>query len=230
MTPPVLRSLPRIDLRFALGVVLILVSVIGVWLVVSAARTTVPVLVAKRTLLPGEMIVAEDTRLVDVLLSEAGSHYLKKTPHPAMVLRTIEEGELVPRGAITDSYREDETRVVVKIAGEISTEIKVGSAVDVWVTENIERGVGGEPRLLVEGARVARIASESGMMARSGASIELSVKRALLPRVLAALAADAAISLVPGFDARDDAMPVTRADPGGEAQGADGAADGGKQK
>ena len=52
------RRAPWVDVRFLLGIVLILASVAGVWFVVSAARQTAPAIAAATTLVPGDVISA----------------------------------------------------------------------------------------------------------------------------------------------------------------------------
>ena len=59
------RRAPWVDVRFLLGIVLILASVAGVWFVVSAARQTAPAIAAATTLVPGDVISATDVRVVE---------------------------------------------------------------------------------------------------------------------------------------------------------------------
>ena len=62
---PRLRSrAPWADVRFLLGLVLVIVSIAGVWFVVAAARQTAPVFAATRTIVPGETVSVDDVQVV----------------------------------------------------------------------------------------------------------------------------------------------------------------------
>ena len=63
---------PWTDVRFLLGLLLVVVSIAGVWFVVAAARQTAPVFAATRTIVPGEVVAADDLQVVDIALGEVG--------------------------------------------------------------------------------------------------------------------------------------------------------------
>ena len=100
------RRAPWVDVRFLLGIVLIVASIAGVWFVVSAARQTAPMIAAARTLTPGEVITATDVRVVDVALGTLDEAYLApdELTIGAIATRTVNAGELVP-GPIQDQKR-----------------------------------------------------------------------------------------------------------------------------
>ncbi len=196
------RSRPRpfwSDVRFLLGIVLIVASVAGVWLVVSAARQTVPVFAAARTIVPGEVVSAADLEVVEVALGRVGEAYA--TPgsldQDAVATRTIAAGELVPSDAVGDARRAATTSVVMRSATDVPASVRAGTVVDVWVAPPLERGVFDAPRILVAGATVASTARDESMLGGGQVSLELVIDRADVAAVLTALSDGSALSVVP---------------------------------
>ncbi|WP_286302601.1 SAF domain-containing protein [Microbacterium suwonense] len=89
------------DLRFLIGLVLVVVSVAGVWLLISSSRQTTPVLQATHTVLPGETISSADFQVVEVGLAGLADAYLapQDLQDDAVATRTLPKGELVPSRA-----------------------------------------------------------------------------------------------------------------------------------
>lgn len=202
----VLRPKPRAfwsDARFLVGIVLIVASIVGVWLVVAAARQTVPVLAANRTIVPGEALSSSDLRVVDVALGQLGESYATPaTMEPgAVATRTIAQGELVPLSAIADASHTTTTAVVLSSAVEVPAAVTVGSTVDVWVADQVERGVYATPHILVAGATVAGIDRKGSAFGSTGTSVELVIARADVAATLAAVAGGSSLSVVPAAGA-----------------------------
>jgi hypothetical protein len=198
--PPSRRARPLwADVRFLLGIVLILVSVAGVWLVVAAARQTTPVLVASRTLVPGQQIGAGDLRVVDVALGAASASYLSAAV-PAtgrVATRTVAVGELVPVGALADAGETDVTRVVVRSDADVPASVVSGSTVEVWAAPASTTGGAAAPRLLVADAVVASVSTDAGMLGGGAAAVELVIPHSAAPDMLAAVATGASMSVLP---------------------------------
>lgn len=198
----VLRPKPRAfwsDARFLIGIALIATSIAGVWFVVAAARQTAPVLAANRTIVPGEALSSSDLRVVDVALGQLGESYA--TPamlEPgAVATRTIVQGELVPLSAVGDSSRTSTTSVVLSSAVEVPAAVTVGSTVDVWAADQVERGVFATPHILVAGATVVAVDRKSSAFGSAGTSVELVIARADVAATLAAVAGGSSLSVVP---------------------------------
>jgi hypothetical protein len=187
------------DARFLLGILLIVASVAGVWLVVAAARQTAPVYAAARTLVPGQAITAEDLRQVDVALGQLGEAYLAPGGwnDGLVATRTIEAGELVPADAVGDADRSRTTNVVVQSSVEVPASVDAGTDVEVWAAPLLEAGQYDEPRILVADATVVSVTRDDSMMGGGAASLELVIPRADVAATLAALAHEAAISVIP---------------------------------
>ncbi|MBN9178482.1 MAG: SAF domain-containing protein [Microbacterium sp.] len=187
------------DIRFLLGILLVVVSVVGVWLVVAAARQTVPVFAAARTLVPGDTVGSDDLRVVDVALGQLEDAYATPaTLEPGSIAtRTITAGELVPRGAVGAAESARTTRVVVHSATEIPAAVAPGSTVEVWAAPQLERGTFDAPRILVPTATVVSVTSDESMMGSAGPAVELVIGRADVPDTLAAISGGASLSIVP---------------------------------
>lgn len=201
-TADVARPRPRAfwaDARFLLGVVLIVASIAGVWLVVAAARQTTPVFAAAHTLVPGDVVAADDLRVVDVALGGAGDVYATPaTLEPgAVAVRTIEAGELVPLTAVGDAATAATTTISLRSAGEVPAAVTTGTVVEVWAAPQLERGEYDTPRILVPAATVVSVARDDSMMGTAGTALELVIDRAAVADTLAAVADDARLSVVP---------------------------------
>ncbi|MGP3535410.1 SAF domain-containing protein [Microbacterium sp. RD1] len=188
------------DTRFVLGLVLIAASIAGVWLVVTAARQTAPVLAAARTIVPGEVIGAGDLRPVEVALGASEGAYLAPDtlPEGAVAIRTIQEGELVPSGALGTADDARVTTIVIDTAVDVPAAVAAGSRVELWFAPPAEdQRTFAEPRILVADATVVSVAREEEVIGSAGAGLELVIPRADVAAALAAVADGSALSVVP---------------------------------
>jgi hypothetical protein len=194
------------DLRFLLGIVLVVVSIGGVWLVVSSSTSTTPVLQANRTIVAGEALVSADFQVVEVSLGAATGDYL--APHdlsPDQVAgRTIADGELLPRTAMADADTARKTTVVIDSNTGLPADLAEGAVVEVWHAPPLDDGHTSyeAPRLLVADVVVAAVTKTEGMLASSGATAELVIDRTDIAAVLAAITGGSALSVVPVGSAR----------------------------
>ena len=191
---------PWTDLRFFIGLALIIASVVGVWLIVGAAKQTTPALQAVRTIVPGEPLTSADVRVVDVALGTVGSGYLTPaTLEPGLIAtRTITEGELVPVASAADADRGRTTSVVVRSAVRVPSAVAAGTVVEVWAAAPLTDGKGfAEPEVLLAEATVASVERDDGPLASSSTTLELVVDRARIGDVLAAMTGGSSLSVVP---------------------------------
>ncbi|WP_105567671.1 SAF domain-containing protein [Microbacterium halophytorum] len=189
------------DARFSIGIGMIIVSVVGVWAVVTGARQTSPVFVAQGTIVAGEEIAPGDVAVVEAQLGSAAERYLGAAePLDGLVAqRTIASGELVPASALGEAT--DTTTVVVDSAAEVPASVTTGTPVELWSAPATEDGFDA-PRILVPDAVVGAVTRDESVMAARGASIELVVGRADVADVLGAISSGAALSVVPSGGAR----------------------------
>jgi hypothetical protein len=191
------------DARFFLGVLLVAASVIGVWLVVSAARQTVPVFAAAHTIVPGEAIGAGDFTVVDVALGPLADTYLTADDlvGARVATRTIEAGELVPAASVGDPSDARTTSVVVRSAVDVPASVEAGTVVELWSAPLLEQGAYDVPRILVADATVVSVTRDDSMMGGGAAALELVIPRADVPATLAAMSDESALSVVPTMGA-----------------------------
>ncbi len=189
------------DPRFAIGLVLVVASVAGVFVVVSSADTSTRVYTARGALAPGDAIDAGDLVVSSVRLASVDELYLVPGDIPddgLVVTRTVAAGELVPASAVGARAGVSLASVVITLGGQIPASVKPGSTVDLWAASEEETNLFGPPVVIVSGATVVRVIESDGLVASDdAASLELLVPRLRIARVLEAVANDDAMSIVP---------------------------------
>ena len=188
------------DPRFAVGIGLVVVSVVGVYGIVTATDRTVQVFSSSSALSPGDRIYAEDLVSENVRLGELGGKYLtpeELSPDGLVVTRAVAAGELIPTSALGTAASIRVASVVVTVSGQLSKSIEPGTVVDVWSAAQTDHGVFGPPTVLVGSATVVRTIESSGLIAGNGSGVEILIPREKVARALEAVANGDAISLVP---------------------------------
>lgn len=187
------------DARFFLGIALIVASIIGVWAIVGASRTTAEVFAATRTLVPGEVVSADELRVVDVALGSSAGAYLAPgaLDDGLVVVRTVAAGELVPVAATGDADAARTTTIVVRSAIDVPESISTGSLVEVWAAPPTEQGRFGTPSILVADATVVSVTRDDTMIGGGEAAVELVIPRADVAATLTAIAGESALSVIP---------------------------------
>jgi hypothetical protein len=209
------RRAPWFDPRFAIGLVLVVVSVFGVGALVSAANASVDVLAARGTLTPGERIHASDLVPTSVRVGRTTQLYLRAADVPAagvIITRAVAAGELVPQSAVGSEAGADLTSIVVSVNTALPGSVAPGSRVDLWSAVqggvgaaddgsagSVSGGVGSyaPPTVLVSAAIVVRLIDSKQLVASTGSSVELLVPKTDTASVLDAIANGAALSVVP---------------------------------
>ncbi len=189
------------DPRFAIGIGLVVVSVIGVLCIVRAADSSVRVYAARAALSPGDRVDAADFVVQSVRLGDLTGRYLGDgdVPHDGLVVtKAVAAGELVPASAVGETSGTRMTSVVVAVRGQLAKSVSAGAVVDVWAAHEVQNQEFGAPAVLVSAATVVRLVETAGIIADdSGGSVEVLVPRTKVARVLEAIANEDAISLVP---------------------------------
>lgn len=188
-----------VDVRFLVGVALVVISVVGVWLLISSSRQTTPVLQAARTVVSGETISSADLQVVDVGLGAVTERYLapQDLEPGAVATRTLSAGELIPASAVGTADELRTTTIVVSSTA-LPAGVAAGDRVELWHAPLLEDGrTFDEPRVLVADAVVVAVSEAEGMLAGSRTDVELVVDRADVAGVLAAITGASAISVVP---------------------------------
>lgn len=188
------------DIRFLIGIALVILSIVGVWLIVSSARQTTPVLQADRTIAQGEALVSDDFHIVEVSLGAVIDGYLAPQDlQPGMVAaRTLTNGELLPITAAADAQSSRTTSIVIESSVAIPESVAVGTPVELWFAPAVpDSDEFDAPRILVADVVVASIPKADGMLAQRSSMLEIVIDRADVADVLAAITGGAALSVVP---------------------------------
>lgn len=188
------------DIRFLIGLVLVILSIAGVWLIVSSARETAPVLQANRTITQGEALASGDFQVVEVSLGTVVDGYLAPQDlEPGMIAaRTVADGELLAAAATGDAESGRTTNIVVESSVGIPARVEAGTPVELWYSPPLQDdGEYDAPRILAADVVVASIPESDGVLAERSAAVELVIDRADVADVLAAINAGAALSIVP---------------------------------
>jgi hypothetical protein len=189
-----------VDPRFALGLILVIASIIGVSAVVAGSDRTIAVYAAKGPLAVGDSLEPTDLVETRVRLGGADALYLTPTRLPSgglIVTRTITAGELIPAAAVGTQAGESVTSIVLDLRGRLSGGLAAGSMVDVWSAAPTDDGGFGPPAVLVGEAAIVRILEPTGLIQSDGAKpVEVLVPKDKVAVVLEAVANDEAISLI----------------------------------
>lgn len=183
------------DPRLGVGIVLVALAVALGWWAVSSASQRVGVWAAADTLTPGDEL-AGNVILVDVDPSIAHVYVSGETEPSGTIDRVVQSGELIPLSAVTDSV--ELRTVVVPSSSAIPEGTTPGVRIDVWHTpgrsvDDAER----EPRLVAEDLLVDAVITDSSFLASQYGGVQVLVAPDLLPSLLAAMAADGDLVVVP---------------------------------
>ncbi|KQQ68838.1 SAF domain-containing protein [Microbacterium sp. Leaf320] len=190
------------DARFLIGIALVVLSIGGVWAVVSSAGSTTPVLQANRTIVRGEALVSGDFQIVEVGLGAITDRYLAPQDlHPGQVAsRTVAAGELMSETAAEDADASRTTTIVVDSSTGVPADVATGSVVELWHAPppaGDENNAQATPRILVSEAIVASVTRTDGMLATDATMVEVVVDRAEVADVLGAITGGSVLSVVP---------------------------------
>jgi Flp pilus assembly protein CpaB len=199
-SPPAVRlARPRwLDLRFAGGVALLVVSLLGVSAVINAANRTTSVWVASRPLAAGLVVGADDVHAAAVhLTSGMGPAYLSSSRSivGSVLTRPVGVDELVPARAVAEPGSAPARRLVTVSVPRYHypTDLAAGDVVDVYVVPGDAAGsVAGAaqpPKLVLDGVVVSSV-DDSG--SRFSAGSDVGVALAVPPADVAALVSAAA--------------------------------------
>jgi len=186
------------DPRLAIGVVLVLASLAGVWLVVQQSSRTEAAWSATRTLLPGETIAAGDVQQVAVRMPQSEARYLDGSVDPLglVVAASVGEGEVLPLRAVGQAASADRAAVVIDVDGALPRAIRAGALVDVWTAPPTDEGFAA-PSVLVDDAIVVGVLEDEGLLASAGRQLELLVPLDQTAPLLEAMSNEHALSVVP---------------------------------
>lgn len=188
------------DPRLLIGILMVLAAVAGVVALVGSAGKTVPVLVAKESLVVGQKVNADSFKVVQAQLGEADAKYLDPSDaleENAVVIRMVPKDELVPRSSIGHTDALDRKPASVTVDEPLPKEVVVGSHVDVWVSLPDERNGFKAPELMLPGAEVAAMnVAASSLGSGRNTQLMVLVTDEQMPKFLGAVANKAKVSVV----------------------------------
>lgn len=179
------------------SLLLIAVSVAGVFVLVEQNKVTESFLVTKVDLATGSPVTSEDLVQVEVALSVAADNYLRanQLPVDAYLLRPLSEGELIPVTAITNTEAQGSSNIVITPAIELSSQIRPGQLVSLWASPRIDYSNFGEPVLLANEVEVVQINEPESGFAGALAAVEIRVPSEVLEFIIRAVANNDALAV-----------------------------------
>lgn len=155
--PQVSARARRVDLRVVVGLLLFAVGILATTGIIRQARERTPVLVATRSIQPGETLASGDVRVAEIGLAP-GVASLGAEEADAIVgtvVRTsIEEGQVLSPGAVAGGPVLDAEEVAISVgvlpAHAVGGGLAPGDRVMVLATHNPDRAVSATRVLLSE--------------------------------------------------------------------------------
>lgn len=199
---PRLRRPTWRDPRLVVGVLLVAGSVLlGSWAVRSAGQT-ISVYTVVTTVTAGQRITADNLVAVDVRLADVDLYFRSENGPPAggVALRTVGDHELLARSAVGAGDNLDLRLVAVPVTEVLSSSVVAGSIVDLWLVPKTDTraAIASDASLLAAGLVVAELSERgSGLMSAGAPTVQVLVPLDELPGVLAALAGDGAVDIIP---------------------------------
>ena len=176
-----------LDLRLAVGVLLVLGSVLLGAKVVAGAKHQYPRVALRHDLAAGVVLGASDLRLVQVQLPDGGGHtYITHVRDAAghRLTRPVTAGELLPRAALDAVPAQ--TTVTVPLPAGAAPELRKGQRIEIWLSTPACASV-----VLLPDVPVQAVHAEGGGAFGAGSDgqdVVISVPAGLADRVVGALA------------------------------------------
>ena len=190
-----------LDPRLAIGIALVVASIVGVVSLVATADDSIEVYAAASPLTPGDRVMSSDLVVRSVRLNESGEYYIARGELPAegfIATRPIGAGELIPASSLGSHDGLSLTSVVVSPQGGLAQAVASGASVDVWASAETETGGYDAPRVIISGAVVVRLVEDDSLVSSArGSAIELLVPRSRVARLLEAMANGDVLSVIP---------------------------------
>lgn len=126
--------------------------------------------------------------------------YIKagKLPSHPVAVRSLAEGEFLPRAAVSSESAVGRRQVVVNVATRIPSSVEVGSSVEIWSVNEGERGHEAESTLISQDAIVLTLTSPENVLGGGRHySVEVSIPAEDLPTVLSTARAGTKLIIVP---------------------------------
>lgn len=174
---------------------LLVISCSGLLLFFSFNKPLPTYLVAKRDLVPGELLDSADFESVPIDLGPVAEKYLSSVSPNLQLLSQIPAGELVPISRLGIDFSENQTAVRMIPSSKPSSNVKPGSWVSIWKV--IEQDDQYLPVLLVERAQVSAVEYGEGLFADQLPEVEVVLGSDQATLLITALAAKYEVFVLP---------------------------------
>ena len=192
-------TLPRMrDPRVLVGIILVIVSLLGTWAVVTRVADTITVWAASKPLASGSTIDQDSLTAVEVRLPDTEEKYVRadqSSPVGMTVTGAVAAGELVPASVLVDPAHLDGRVIALDIPGSLPQAVQTGAFVDVWATDVKDDEA--KPIEVLSRAHVHAVGrDEGGFTSTADTRIEIFVPNGKLEHVLEVIATDHRVSIV----------------------------------
>jgi hypothetical protein len=205
-------------IKLALGLGLILASVIGVTALVSSMSKTHGMVMAATDMPVGHVITSGDLMRTDGYV--VGSRIVFPDNVEALVgkvtTRPLAMGEVISEAVVTASFDLDVTTLVLTVSDGVPAALSAGDTIEVWsagMRDSLGMGMGmgtgtgtgtgsatwapGEPRPLAAGEFVARIGDAQAAALGGSVQVEVLVAKSDVSAILAAQTRGEALVVLP---------------------------------
>jgi len=146
--------------RLAMGLGLLIFSLLAASLIAKEANRTVLVWATKNDLAPGELITGNDIIAVSALLPESAKNYLSASAQiiGGVVLRQISTGDLIPATAVSSSSDSFNSRLIpltVELT-DMPLGLGRGDVIDIYAIAKRDSKIS-EPELLAANVSVSQV-------------------------------------------------------------------------
>jgi hypothetical protein len=152
-------------------------------------------LVAKRALVPGEQVTAQDVEFLNLDLGPLQDSYLREISSDLAVRSAISAGELIPVSRLGSQLAENQTAIRLLPATKPAASVAPGTLVSVWQVVEVEGQF--QPQQLVASAEVAAVVYGEGLFSEEIPEVELLVGKEQAMLLITALAADFEVFVLP---------------------------------
>ncbi|MGJ3188769.1 SAF domain-containing protein [Paenarthrobacter sp. FR1] len=188
------------DPRLLIGILLVLVSIVGVIAIVGTADRTTQVYAAREDIAVGQRVTKADLSVVNVRLDDVESGYLTVEgglDEGKVALQRVAKNQLVPRENLGMADALNRKPVAISLEEELPAQAVPGARVDVWVAMPGSNSSFDKPQLLLPGAEIAQVTEGSSTLGSSRTTVVMVlVTDEQMPRMLGAQANKAKVSVV----------------------------------
>jgi hypothetical protein len=184
--------------RLILGLVLVILSAVGVWFTIDANNQTEEFLVAAKPVAGGSYVDGGSFKIARFNLSDSRNLYLRPgdLSGGSYLMFGAAEGQLVPKNWISSALIDARDPVVITSTMPLPSSVQPGDLVDVWVSKKTGSNQYAPPVQLALDAEIAEITESTGMLSDQGQKVQVLVPTDSVLSILDAIASKDVLSLV----------------------------------